>query len=153
MSRKEKRMYVSQEHGSPYLPQHVPVVVEETMAAGVTRARVKHECRLDWYAGRMLITDRQFDAGIRLRADWTISNAERRVTSTYGQAVVGAMDFTAAQLGARRRMVKALAAMTLDEARVALDVCAFDEWASGRLPTLRDALTSLADHYGLEKDA
>jgi hypothetical protein len=40
-------MYVSQEHGSPYLHQHVPVVVEETMAAGVTRARNQHECALE----------------------------------------------------------------------------------------------------------
>jgi hypothetical protein len=28
-------------------------------------------------------------------------------------------------------------------------VCCFDNWASGRLPVLRDALSILADRYGL----
>jgi hypothetical protein len=55
------------------------------------------------------------------------------------------------QLAARRRIAAAVALLGRDLAPIVIDVCCFDEWASGRLPALRDALTMLADHYGLAR--
>ena len=38
-------------------------------------------------------------------------------------------------------------------AEIVVDVCCFDNWASGRLSALRDGLGMLADHYGLARHA
>jgi hypothetical protein len=85
--------YVSQEHGSPYLHQHVPVVVEETMAAGVTVARNLHECILDelYHTGQLRAPGDKSDdeafrrhaAGIWLRRLYERCKLGGSVTASY----------------------------------------------------------------------
>lgn len=141
---------VAQEHGSVWLRQHAEVVHDETMVAGITRARVKCECRLDWYEHRALINERQHAAGLRFRVDWCIGSEEQCIIGSYGQTLRGGTaEFSEAKVAARRRVNRAVAALSVSEAKAAIAVCGMDEWASGSLPTLRDALTTLAKHYGL----
>ena len=144
------------DHGTPERARHGELVRHETMDAGVVGKRVKHECRLDWYADKGSIVDRQYDAGLRFRRDWAVAASSAKVTGTYGPQISraeGRQDFTEMQLAARRRIAAAVALLGRDLAPIVIDVCCFDEWASGRLPALRDALTMLADHYGLARAA
>jgi hypothetical protein len=55
------------------------------------------------------------------------------------------------QLLARRRIGKALLALGDERGAVVIAVCGHDQWASGRLPRLREGLTMLADHYGIAR--
>ncbi len=142
------------DHGTPERARHGELVRRETMVAGVTGKRVKHECRLDWYVDKGSIIDRQYEAGLRFRRDWQFADAAAKVIGTYGPQISRAErrhDFTEMQLAARRRIASAIALLGCDLAPIVIDVCCFDEWASGRLPALRDALTKLADHYGLAR--
>ena len=144
------------DHGTPERARHGELVRRETMVAGVVGKRVKHECRLDWYADKGSIIDRQYDAGLRFRRDWQFAATAAKVIGTYGPQIAradGRQDFTEMQLAARRRIAAAVALLGRDLAPIVIDVCCFDEWASGRLPALRDALTMLADHYGLARAA
>jgi hypothetical protein len=150
-STKRKTSVLAQEHGSPWLQQHVPVVVDETMAAGITRARVKHECRLDWYLDRMMLTDRQHAAGIVFRTKWLLGAASTHVTSGYGNRISGSADFAVAQISARRWMKRALDEVGMRAGEVLISVCGMDEWASGDLPILRVALDDVADMEGMER--
>jgi hypothetical protein len=115
--------------------------------------RVKFECRLDWYQDKASIDDRQHAAGLRFRADWLLAAMEAKVVGTYGLRVRGPGEFRDHQLAARRRAARALAALAPAERGTVIQVCGFDEWAAGRLPALRAALTQLADHYGLPSEA
>jgi len=142
------------DHGTAERAQHGELVARETLTAELTGKRVKHECRLDWYWDKGSIIDRQYEAGLRFRRDWQFADAAAKVIGTYGPQISRAErrhDFTEMQLAARRRIASAIALLGCDLAPIVIDVCCFDEWASGRLPALRDALTKLADHYGLAR--
>lgn len=144
------------DHGTLERARHGELVRRETMVAGVIGKRVKHECRLDWYVDKGSIIDRQYDAGLRFRRDWQFAATAAKVIGTYGPQISraeGRQDFTETQLASRRRIASAVALLGRDLAPIVIDVCCFDEWASGRLPALRDALTRLADHYGLARVA
>jgi Domain of unknown function (DUF6456) len=117
----------------------------------VVGRRVKHACRLDWYWDRCSITDRQHAAGLRFRRDWHIATAGATLVGTYGLRVRGYSEFREAQLMARRRVKEASRRLGASAVAVAIDVCCFDNWASGRLPVLRDGLSALADLYGLPR--
>lgn len=87
---------------------------------GVKRARSVTvnlaESPLGWLRSRGLVSERQFDAGERLRGDWTIAGLGPRVTMRWDAAPqsgnargpVGALDPTLAQIAAKRRMEAAL---------------------------------------------
>jgi hypothetical protein len=142
------------DHGTPERGRHDELVTRETMTAGVTGKRVKHECRLDWYWDKGSIIDRQYEAGLRFRRDWQFAATAATVIGAYGPRIarlVGRHDFTDAQLAARRRTAAAITLLGRDLAAIIVDVCCFDNWASGRLPALRDGLRLLADHYGLPR--
>jgi hypothetical protein len=111
--------------------------------------RVKFECRLDWYQDKASIDDRQHAAGLRFRADWLLAAAQPKVVGTYGLRARGPNEFRDHQLAARRRAARALALLDPAERAAVIEVCGFDHWAAGRLPALRAALATLADHYGL----
>ena len=76
------------------------------------------ESPLGWLMARGLISQRQFAAGERLRADWTLAGMAPRVTMRWddgprsrgARAPGGALDPTLAQIAAKRRMEAALAA-------------------------------------------
>jgi hypothetical protein len=140
------------DRGTAERAQHGEVVARETMVAGVTGARVKHECRLDWYWGKSSIHDRQHAAGIRIRREWSLAIASPSVIGRYGPRVTGHHEFADSQLAARRRLRGALAHLGGEIAGVVIDVCCFDNWAAERLPKLREGLTLLADHYGLARE-
>jgi hypothetical protein len=146
----------SVDHGTAERGQHGELVTRETMVAGITGKRVKHECRLDWYWDKGSIIDRQYEAGLRFRRDWHFAASAPSVVGAYGARIsrpAGRQDFTDTQLVARRRTAAAIALLGRELAAIVVDVCCFDNWASGRLPALRDGLGMLADHYGLARHA
>lgn len=118
---------------------------------GVRRARSVVECRLDWYYTRMLIDDRQYEAGIKFREQCKLALLQPRVSSLYGGAVSGGAGgvLPLDGLKAIRSATDALPAKMRD---VLISVCADDSWASGDLPLLRDGLTALANHWRLRGD-
>lgn len=75
------------------------------------------ESPLGWLLARRLVSQRQFDAGERLRADWERGQLSPRVTMTWGGAPVArgrsgsapAPDLQGAQLDARARFHQAIA--------------------------------------------
>ncbi len=145
-------MRTAQEHGSELAMLRRAIVIEETMQAGVTRARVKCECRLEWYMYHALIDDRQLAAGLRFRADWIIAVSEPKVIADYGQTIAGPMTFSEQRMAARRRINSAHRSLRdADRKLVIVAVCGMDEWAIRKTMTLREGLDDLAQHYGLEK--
>jgi hypothetical protein len=133
---------------------------ELTTAGGAKGARVKHECRLDWYWSRALLDDPQHTAGLRFRNDWEIGVVSTGVIGTYEQIITGDRDFTEAQTAARRRLKGAHGALGAIPFSIVLDVCAYDKWASewerargwphkSGTVLLREALQELAKHYRL----
>src|SRR3954452_1178700 len=100
----------------------------------------------------MSLTERQYAAGLRFRADWLLATAGRSLIGRYDLRIPGRDSFTELQVAARQRIARALERLAGPERAVAIDVCGFDNWASGRLPRLREALGRVADHYGLPRD-
>ena len=76
------------------------------------------ESPLGWLFARGLVTQRQYDAGERLRSDWERAQLSPRVTMSWDAAPVAsgrggsapAPDLTGAQLDAKRRFQDAIAA-------------------------------------------
>ncbi len=77
------------------------------------------EAPLGWLKARGLISERQFDAGERLREDWERAQLAPAVTMKWdapplrrgARAAPAASDPTSAQIGARRRFDEAVAAV------------------------------------------
>jgi hypothetical protein len=101
-------------------------VVEAGIAAGDARRGERParsvtfnaaESPLGWLFARGLVTQRQFDAGERLRADWERAQLPPRVTMAWDSAPVargrggsaGQPDLNGAQIDARRRFNAAVA--------------------------------------------
>src|SRR5471030_1960241 len=95
------------DHGTAERARHGELLPRETMVAGITGKRVKHECRLDWYWDKGSIIDRQHEAGLRFRRDWHFAAAAPSVVCAYGARIsrlAGRQDFAEGQLAARRRI-------------------------------------------------
>jgi hypothetical protein len=72
------------------------------------------ESPLGWLKSRGLVDDRQYEAGERLRGDWTVAQMAPRVTMRWdaGAPTTGErLDATMAQIAAKRRMDDALDAV------------------------------------------
>lgn len=152
MRRAKRRRTVAADLGPAERAQHGDLAARATEVAGITGRRVKHECRLDWYQDKASLDDRQHDAGLRFRRDWLVATAPPKLIGTYGPRLgATGQDFREMQLAARRRVGRALLTLGDELGAVVIAVCGFDEWASGRLPRLREALTLLADHYGIAR--
>ncbi len=121
------------------------------------------ESPLGWLKARGLVDDRQYEAGERLRGDWTVAQMAPRVTMRWetGAATTGdRLDPTLAQIAARRRMDDALDAVGAGLKDVLWRVVCAGEgmetaeralgWPAraGRV-VLMLALDRLADFYGL----
>lgn len=123
------------------------------------------ESPLGWLKARRLVSDRQFDAGEQLRADWERSQLAPSVTMRWDAAPVarrrGApdpMDATAVQIAAKRRFEAAVADVGPGLADILWRIVCAGEgmrdaeralgWPAraGRL-VLGLALDRLADHY------
>lgn len=135
------------------------------------------ESPLAWLArrkdkdGRALISQEEFDAGERLRADFWFARMTPRVTANWSQLVSGGAPRGAPDLGpdmhdhviaAQQRVRRALAAAGPDLAGILIDVCCHLKglevaeqnggWPrrSGKV-ILQIALRQLARHYGIAK--
>ena len=153
MKRRTKSAPAAPDCGTPERALKGDLLPRTTDLRGTSGRRVRHECRLDWYLDKCSLDDRQHAAGMRFRRDWQLAAAASKVVGTYEPRIPADGDFRDAQLAARRRVGKALLAAGRALAPVLVDVCGFDNWASGRLPLLREALTLLADHYGMPRHA
>lgn len=121
--------------------------------------------------GSALISEAQFQAGERLRADFSFAQLGARVTASWDVALGASgggqrgapgagVDLADSVLAARDRVSRALAAVGPDLAGILLDVCCFLKgledtersvgWPqrSGKV-VLQIALSALARHYGI----
>ena len=144
--------------------EHVAVNANESPLARLRQRRDRH--------GHTWLDDTAFEAGERLRRDFSLAHMEQKVTSSWdptaGSArdggAGGKADLSDSALDARRRLDAALASLDADLAGVALDVCCFlkgleavereRRWPprSAKL-MLRTALNDLARHYGTRAGA
>jgi len=165
---------------SAFFAQHHEVV-ESTILVEGRREKVRLDAAegpLDWLArrkdasGAPLIDVACFTAGERLRRDLTIALMIPSVTTNWdasavGKTSVGPRDVAGASdatLAARQRVDQAMNAVGPDLAGLLIDLCGFAKnlatierergWPSrsGKVVT-KLALSRLADHYGLEREA
>ena len=103
------------------MPQakHGRLLVEQSIEGAQARSVTVNlaESPLGWLLARGLITQGQFDAGERLRADWERANLPPRITMSWDAAPVArgrggsadGADLTGAQIDAKRRFNGAIA--------------------------------------------
>jgi len=99
--------------------------IDQGIASGARQARSARsvtinlaESPLGWLFARGMLTQRQFDAGERVRADWERAQLSPRVTMTWDASPVangrgggaGAPDLSGAQIDAKRRFQAAVEA-------------------------------------------
>jgi len=163
----------------PFRAQHMALArVTRMTAHGAQDCLVDdNESPLGWLArrkgrdGRALIDEAQFQAGERLRADFTRGQMTPRITANWSASVAsgrrgadGASDMTDLTIAARQRVQRALDAVGPELAGLLLDVCCFlkgleDVERERGWPTrsakvvLQLGLDRLARHYGLIRDA
>lgn len=136
------------------------IELEETVQAGIKRARVRSQSMLDRYLLRDQITRRQYDAGERLHRAWRASGAAPMVVANYGPRIKGGGDISDHQAALRADVGTVLTAMGSRQASVLVHVCLCDEaagdWgdryrgrATDGIPILRLALDGLADYWGM----
>ena len=132
--------------------------LEETMQAGVRRARNRTQNVLDRYLLRREISERQFDAGTRLYRQWRASGSQLSVTGRYGPRLGSSPEKSEFQMDMRRRVDLALRDVGKQLSAVLVHACLCDlparDWATriGGAPqagivVLRLGLDALADHY------
>ncbi len=139
--------------------QHGDVIeLEETMQAGLRRARNRTQVALDRYLIRREISERQYDAGSKLYRQWRASGSQLSVTGRYGPRLGRSEEKSEFQIDMRRRVDRALRDVGSQLSAVLVHVCLCDlparDWAvrAGGAPqagivVLRLALDALADHY------
>jgi hypothetical protein len=125
--------------------------------AGLFLRRVVTQTALDRYLQRGQISQRQFDAGMKLYRLWRASGSARSVISNYGPRVDSAKEISEDQAILRHKVTKTLRAMgRLSE--ILIHVCLCDlparDWASSRrdapqagVGVRRLALDTMADHF------
>lgn len=125
--------------------------------AGLFVQRVTTQSVLDRYLQRGQISQRQFDAGMKLYRLWRASGSARSVISNYGPRIDSAKEISERQAILRHKVTETLREMgRLSE--ILVHVCLCDqparEWASSRrdapqagVVVLRLALDTLADHF------
>lgn len=134
-------------------------------ATGKRRVTVNlAESPLGWLMARGLVTPRQFEAGERLRADWTVAGLGPRMTMRWeaGARSTGeGLEPTVAQIAAKRRFEGAIAAAGPGLKDIAWRVICDGQgmeaaesalgWPkrAGRLVLLM-ALDRIADYHGLK---
>lgn len=146
--------------GTPERYQHGDRIRNEPgERAGEIRRRVTTQTMLDRYLAREQISQRQFDAGLRLYRLWRTGGATPRVTMSYAPRVKGGPELSDAQALAQRRLRELLQRVG-PLAGILVHVCLCDEaardWAVTRgdapqsgVVVLRLALDALADFWRL----
>lgn len=146
--------------GPPERYQHGDVIRSEPgEEAGVFYRRVATQSALDRYLTRRQISQRQFDAGMRLYQLWRAAGGTHQITLAYEFRVRGHRELSDRQAVLRRRVTEILRALG-PLAGILVRVCLCDEaardWAAARgdapqagVVVLRLALDSLADYWRL----
>ncbi len=162
---------------APYLGQHRPLRRGRLPPSQETVVLDAGESPLGWLrrrrakSGRSFISDHGFDAGERLRADFTTGNMMPRVTARWDMAVASGRQSRAPQpaygdvvLAAQDRVRSALRSVGPELSGMLVDVCCFlkgledVERDRGWPPrsakiVLSIALDRLAAHYGMSSEA
>ena len=144
------------DYGTPQLAGHSSLILEETMRAGILRARNTDASALDRLYNRHRLDDSHrtatamYDAGNRFSGDWRIMGAEPSVIAQYSDMIAGGgMSFAEAREDARKRHRAAIKSLSQSVVTVTLGVLCYDETTGrGRIKNLRIGLRELADHYG-----
>lgn len=157
MARKRKKpdKPSSDDYGSLYRGQHMDGLekqVREISGTGQPTSygmRANAECKLDAYWNRMLITWKQYQAGMVIRRLWIAAHMQPNVTGSYGDRISGSGDWMATCNDAKKRLRKAVDGLSWSLRGVVLFVCGDDDWAGGtrRLVALRKGLDLLAEHF------
>jgi hypothetical protein len=157
--RKNKQLQPS-DFGTRERGQHDEIQLEETMVAGVNRARITTQTQLDRMYKRSEISYRQFDAGERFASAWYIGCRGSTVTANYDVRIPSSsLEVEQHVVRARRSVKKALDAVG-PLAAIVVHVAGLDlpasEWAvmhdhdrRAGITVLRMALDALADHLGV----
>ena len=139
------------------------VRLEETMQAGVLRARVLTTRPLDRYHHKALISQTQWLAGDKFSRDWHTGCQGARVTSLYDVRIVGGSVDNERMVDARERVKHALRDVGRQLRPVIVHVCGLDlsagDWARlygepkrAGITVLRLGLNALDDVYaGLKR--
>lgn len=143
------------DYGTPQLAKHSSLKLEETMRAGVLRARNTDASVLDRYHNRHRLSKDHaeatalYDAGNRLSGDWRIMGSEPSIIAQYSDMIPGGgMSFAEARENARGRFNAAIAKVGREVRTVTIAVLCHDETAGRKMDDLRDGLRDLARHYG-----
>ena len=160
MKRKRKAKKVTADYGAAAVQaRHGRVVrLEETMQAGVLRARVLTPRPLDRYQHKGLISQTQWLAGDKFSRDWHTGCRGARVTSLYDVRIVGGAVDNERMVDARERVKHALRDVGRQLRATIVHVCALDlsagDWAKlygepkrAGITVLRLGLNALDDVY------
>ena len=160
MKRKRKAKKVTADYGAAAVQErHGRVVrLEETMQAGVLRARVLTTRPLDRYYHKGIISDMQWFAGDKFSRDWHIGCQGARVTGLYDVRIVGGAVDNERMVDARERVKHALRDVGRQLRPVIVHVCGLDlsagDWAGlygepkrAGITVLRLGLNALDDVY------
>lgn len=151
----------SDDYGSLYRAQHMDGLEKEVRDRSGTGQptsfgmRAKAECKLDAYWNRMLVTWKQYQAGMVVRRLFIAAHMQPNVTSSYGERIVGDIQTGLMACNtAKARLRKAMQSIGGSLQPVAYQVCCDDDWANvgrnqrkGGIQLLRQALSALADHF------
>jgi len=138
------------------------IELEETIQAGIRRARNRSQTVLDRYLLRRQITERQYDAGNKIYRQWRASGSQVSVTGRYRPRLGHSPENNEHQIDRRCRVDRAMRDVGSQLSAVVVHVCLCDlparDWAisAGGAPqagivVLRLALDALADHYEKSK--
>lgn len=150
----------SGDSGPPERYQHGDVIRTEPGAdAGVFYRRVATQSVMDRYLSRAQISQRQFDAGMKLYRLWRAAGSAQSVTFAYGPRVEARRELSQEQAELRQRVTEVLrGAGPLSAILVHVCLCdgAARDWAKARgdapqagIVILRLGLDALADHWRL----
>ena len=134
------------------------IELEETIQAGLRRARNRSQTILDRYLLRRQISERQYDAGNKIYRQWRASGSQASVTGRYGPRLGHSPEKSEHQIDMRHRVDMALRDVGSQLSAVLVHVCLCDlparDWAiaiggapQAGIVVLRLALDALADHY------
>lgn len=134
------------------------IELEETIHAGLRRARNRSQTILDRYLLRRQISERQYDAGNKIYRQWRASGSQVSVTGRYGPRLGHSPEKSEHQIDMRHRVDLALRDVESQLSAILVHVCLCDlparDWAIGiggapqaGIVVLRLALDALADHY------
>ena len=95
------------DQGPPERYQHGDVIRSEPGAdAGVFHRRVTTQSALDRYLNRSQISQRQFDAGVKLYRLWRAAGGAQRITMSYEVRIPGGREWSDDQAALRGRLLR-----------------------------------------------